>query len=776
MSAEEFPKDAPLLFITSHSQLLFVPQDLWIIHSACVFFTCFLCAMFHKPGSSDGGKKKKKTPDVPLRKSDRKALRNRASRVLLSSSDTTTHPQSHSNNILDAAFLQGSLISHRVQLAEAKAILYIRSGDETITTTSDGQPTQQSWPYSSSPQCVWIQLDSKTLFSTSATSAVTVDVPGLALLALFTATTSNNSVMRLPTVWVASSVSKYLCRGANLMRAGMREIVMPSSSSRDDDDDDWTYQRRVVAVAVQGNPQPFAVGLLAPDLLEQKKNGALVNMGVGAAGVGVRIVTCYGDDLWRKQTQPSVQIAAAHHDDYGNAGFIRGEVVLPIVEQESGDDNEGNNDPSEDDSKVVEDEKSSPPEEQNAVTESTNEPSPVDASNTALLNKTESSVETKNDAEMGEKQEGNETNEPTPEEILHSAVCKALVALHPKKQLPMLISTFYASHVLRSRPTGTTIELKRTRFKKFGNYVAEQVNAGLLEVGPDASKKDPRAMLTGYDRRHPDLREYIAQAKASPESTRNVANRRLVLVDLYCFPSHFQSLLRLDPDLVKASNASSEERKGTGMLTAKEVGAILDGYIQREQLLDPKEPRMIVLDGPLTDALFGKKKKQHNEAPLECLPRKEVVARWKGKLQDAFALVELPDNRIVRLGRGKPPVVSIEVSMRQSRKFVTRVRGLENFGLDARAVCKDVSHRFACSGSAEENPENRAALPTGHVELVFQGNLASELEALLLGDDSLTLHGGAKDSPYRLPKNAIESVLRKGVPARKKKAATKKQK
>ena len=280
-----------------------------------------------------------------------------------------------------------------------------------------------------------------------------------------------------------------------------------------------------------------------------------------------------------------------------------------------------------------------------------------------------------------------------------------------------------------------------------------------------------------YNRRHADLREYIAQAKASPESTSsNVPNRRLVIADLYCLPNHFQSLLRLDPDQVKAANASSEERKGTGMLTAKELGAILDGYIAREELVDTNQPRMIVLDGPLTDALFGKKKKQPNESLPERLPRKDVVAKWKNKMQSAFALVELPGNRIVRLGRGKPPVVSIEVSMRQSRKFVTRVRGLEHFGLDARAVCKDVSHRFACSGSAEETPANRAALPTGHVELVFQGNLSTELEALLLGDDSLTSHGGAKDSPYRLPKNAIDLVLRKGVPARKKKEATRKQK
>ena len=79
-----------------------------------------------------------------------------------------------------------------------------------------------------------------------------------------------------------------------------------------------------------------------------------------------------------------------------------------------------------------------------------------------ILDKTEVSSEMKNDGEAGEQQQDDtETSEPTPEEILHAAVCKALVTLPPKEQLPMLMSTSYASHVLPNRPAGTTIELKQ---------------------------------------------------------------------------------------------------------------------------------------------------------------------------------------------------------------------------------------------------------------------------------------------------------------------------
>lgn len=150
------------------------------------------------------------------------------------------------------------------------------------------------------------------------------------------------------------------------------------------------------------------------------------------------------------------------------------------------------------------------------------------------------------------------------------------------------------------------------------------------------------------------------------------------------------------------------------------------------------------------------------------MSRKDVVTLWQAKMEAAYCLVETPGNNILQLARGKPPAVQVEVVMRQSNKFVTRVRGLEAFGLDPVQVSRDVAHRFACAASVADEPDGRAALRKGNVELIFQGNLADELEALLLSDESLTTHGGARGSDYHLPKNSIEVTLRKGVPPRRK--------
>eukprot|EP00548_Thalassiothrix_antarctica_P008170 CAMPEP_0194153634 /NCGR_PEP_ID=MMETSP0152-20130528/57136_1 /TAXON_ID=1049557 /ORGANISM="Thalassiothrix antarctica, Strain L6-D1" /LENGTH=120 /DNA_ID=CAMNT_0038859047 /DNA_START=129 /DNA_END=488 /DNA_ORIENTATION=+ len=115
--------------------------------------------------------------------------------------------------------------------------------------------------------------------------------------------------------------------------------------------------------------------------------------------------------------------------------------------------------------------------------------------------------------------------------------------------------------------------------------------------------------------------------------------------------------------------------------------------------------------------------------------------------------------------RGEPPKVSFAVEARQNkRKFITRVRGLESYHINPEVFASDVSKRFACSSSIEKDAAGREALKKGHVECVFQGNLADELTALLLGDERLCSHGGCKNSNYALPKGIFNIDLKKGVP------------
>ncbi|GKY99920.1 hypothetical protein MPSEU_000945600 [Mayamaea pseudoterrestris] len=552
------------------------------------------------------------------------------------------------------------------------------------------------------------------------------------------------------------------------MRAGMRLLTLP--------------QDMLDSMAVN-NPQPMAVGLLMEMIETQQAN----------AGVGVHIVSCYGDDIWKQQnvgkftsvgassspanngpTNDLLGGGAPYNDGhYGNAGFCDGKFVVPILANERDESN------AEDENNEVDDESRAEGIRDDAIDTSevgkllcqtqieegdvtgdneldnaqpfhqvaTNKVTPEHGSSTSVSN--------------------DETATPImpPEDVLHAAVCKALSTLQVKRDLPMTMAKFYSQHVLPNRPEGTHIELKQTKWKKFGAYVKEQVTEGLLLVGPDASKKDPMAMLVGFNANQDTLiKSFRQQAKLlGVDNATTNTTLKVVVSDLYMVPPHIVKLLRLDPDVVKAADATSDDRRNTGMLTMKEARAIIDEYLQRENLVTPDNSGNANMDGPLLDVLYGKQSKQ--DAPT-ILSRPELTTRWLSKLKPAYALVQVPGNRVLTLARGKPPNVRITVTCRQNRKFVTRVRGMEDYGIHAASFCTDVSRRFACSGAMEEEPSE--ALKKDHVELQFQGNLAEELEALLTGDASLTSHGGAQNSKYRVPKCCVEVIRRKGVPARKK--------
>merc|ERR1712183_215736 len=150
--------------------------------------------------------------------------------------------------------------------------------------------------------------------------------------------------------------------------------------------------------------------------------------------------------------------------------------------------------------------------------------------------------------------------------------------------------------------------------------------------------------------------------------------------------------------------------------------------------------------------------------------RKELIETWFGKMDKGHAVGLMPGSKILHLGRGEPKPVDIEVEFRQGnkKKFLTRLRGMEEYGIYGKTLSQDVSHRFACSSSVETDPAGRPALKKGRVELVFQGHLSEELTALLTGDHKVCGHGGAKGGNYKLPKSVIKVTFRKGVPSKKK--------
>jgi translation initiation factor 2D len=459
--------------------------------------------------------------------------------------------------------------------------------------------------------------------------------------------------------------------------------------------------------------------------------------------------------------------------NYGNVGFLEGKMVRPIMTIDDDEHDYDDNDDNEEDNQTgnvartmlahgtnpssgIQDNGQLPTEgnEDHNVANGDAPLISVESLEVSDLNDSTASQPKVDTSCEGDAHDTVDDNDENPEDVLlHQAVCKALVNLKDK-ELPMATSIFYANHVLPSRPPDTSIELKRTSWKKFGPYLLEMQREELLVLSADKDK-NPAGFIKSVNRQHLDLRGIKKEIMVDPNGTKS----KLSIVTLYIIPNHFVDLMGLNIDDVKATNAKSEDRRGTGFLTQPEVRAMLDHYLTSNELLNRGTA---TLDAPLTAALF---KKDPN--PPTSISRKDLNDRWMSAMEDAYALVEMPGSKILKLKRGSPPKVLLEVEKRQNKKFITRVRGVEEYGIHAEDFCRDVAKRFACSGAVETDVGRRAALKKNQVELVFQGNLVEELRALLVGDDRLSTHGGVKGSDYCVPKQSIEVDLKKGVPVKK---------
>jgi translation initiation factor 2D len=305
--------------------------------------------------------------------------------------------------------------------------------------------------------------------------------------------------------------------------------------------------------------------------------------------------------------------------------------------------------------------------------------------------------------------------------------------------------------------------LKQTRYKKLAPFLLEQAKNGLISI--KATPTDPVAFVTDVNKNHISLRETKETIRNNNEtgSSSNSATAeqtKMAIVNLHVVPHHIVNWMKLDPDAVAATEAKSVERRGTGFLTKPECRAILNHYIRTNDLLMVDQ---VTLDGPLVDSLYRIKKASKQEAPVQYpthVSQKELYTKWLGKMEAAHAVVAMPGSRILSMKRGEPLRVTVVVESRNAKKHITKVRGLEQYGFssDPESFCQDVAKRFACAGSVEPTGEQN-----NKIEWVFQGHLSQELTALLLGDETLSSHGGVKNSPYRLPKGVIDVILRKKV-------------
>ena len=350
-----------------------------------------------------------------------------------------------------------------------------------------------------------------------------------------------------------------------------------------------------------------------------------------------------------------------------------------------------------------------------------------------------------------------EAGAPTPESTatpegmdtcLDWCLLRALVTAVPDGALPIRCEELYSKVMLPVRPAGTTVDIKKSGYKKLAKLFSVWEKKGLLTVKP-VHKIDS---VTAVNRTHASYLAASQTATAAESSATAAAavggaaagpaapgaaaaassQHAHIGVDvLYRVPS---SLRPVFGDMLSLN----KER----LFSEAEVSAALCAYAKTAPAPSAAGVARLVLDELLAGSLYGKKEPECSGSEVE-VP--VLLSRLLGKLNQFTRL------RITRAGGGAPEEVlqkgavkNIHVQAEDrhaGRKHVTRVSGMEQFAIDPDELATRVQKTHNTSCSVQPLPGKNE---TGK-EVAAQGMLLVEVCALLR-------------EAYGIPPSYIEAV------------------
>ncbi|KAK6116717.1 hypothetical protein DH2020_049537 [Rehmannia glutinosa] len=295
--------------------------------------------------------------------------------------------------------------------------------------------------------------------------------------------------------------------------------------------------------------------------------------------------------------------------------------------------------------------------------------------------------------------------------LLDKCLLQALHTTVKDKDLPMPGSVLWSGHVLPCRPSGITLDIKKSSYKKLSKWLQSKSANGLISVKEDKYKKE--TTLSFVNRKHLEYTSFKPEKKKvekNEQSAKSIANegqshKLLDVVELYKPSAHVNPIFAaIGADTGKLYNAS-------------EASEIVFGYIEKENLVKQTDKSIVVLDTTLCDALFKGAIKKGSMYPTE-IHKKDIGQSFINRMQ-AHHLVTRGNDSIVRKGALKP--IQILTERRQGNKKVTKLSGLESFLIDGEALASELQKKFACSTTVSELPGKKG------LEVLVQGGVIDNL-------------------------------------------------
>ncbi|KAJ3256509.1 Eukaryotic translation initiation factor 2D [Boothiomyces macroporosus] len=195
-------------------------------------------------------------------------------------------------------------------------------------------------------------------------------------------------------------------------------------------------------------------------------------------------------------------------------------------------------------------------------------------------------------------------------------------------QFPMTSTIFYSNHMLPNRPEGSTLDIKKSSFKKLTKLLKSMEKKGLIKT----KEKNGELFVMSVCRNHP-----LIAGKEPPKEKKIVKQENKHTVkyqELYKLPSN-GPLKRLVQEL-------NSNEFGLEYYDADSVNKLLNAYYSQQNLVDPSNGRNIRVDAYIYDALLTKQ-----EYSLDYMQRDLLKDRFIQKMQPFYSL-ELPSQSIIK--------------------------------------------------------------------------------------------------------------------------------
>lgn len=483
-------------------------------------------------------------------------------------------------------------------------------------------------------------------------------------------------------------VSRFVIGGADLMFPGISIPAdgLPSFLSGEP----W-------AVKVPGNPAPIAVGSTTMSSTEALK--------AGLRGKALRITHYYRDLLWGSVEGHSVP----------NAGFLEDVVVEDpafLSTSQVSDSCEGAADSSNDQKNGEE-----------GIIDADNANSEPNSTSATQYdfdgNIVEQVAADVGDLKLTENVDAGETNEEhhvlTTEDVdayLDKCLLQALHTTVKDKDLPMPGSTLWSNHILPCRPSGITLDIKKSSHKKLSKWLQAKSSAGLISVKEDKYKKE--SMLFSVNRGHPDYLSFKPEKRPAEKASQAVDHAASDNIQ----PAKILEVTEVYKPSVHVNPIFASVGADTGRLyTFSEACDVVFNYIEKENLVKPTAKSIVVLDPTLCDALFKGAIKKGTTYPTE-IHKKDLGSTFVNRMQ-AHHVVSRGSQSVVRKGALK--TIQIVTERRQGNKKMTKLSGLETFLMDPEALASELQKKFACSTTVAELPGKKGQ------EVLIQGGVIADV-------------------------------------------------